>query len=167
MRRIDRPRRTEGLRKAIMWAATRMAVLVLTAFSLAGCITPLKYGPMAENHGLGYRDFPNADGSFTILVVAFDSATAQQFWDRRAQELCGDTHFHKNIFRAEVPVVRVSGYAPSAVNPGYGGAYSEDQHGSFYLEGYLRCGGDAASTTVQPSPASDAAAQPPAPAVTP
>ncbi|MFZ2030203.1 MAG: hypothetical protein WAU68_07845, partial [Vitreimonas sp.] len=128
-----------------MWPAMRTAVLILAGLALAGCITPLKYGPMAENHGMGYRDSSNADGSYTILVIAFDAATAHQFWDRRAEELCGDTHFHKNIFRAEVPVVRVTGYAPSAVNPGYGGAYSEDQHGSFYLEGYLRCQGEAES----------------------
>jgi hypothetical protein len=148
-----------------MWTAMRWAVLGVAAVAMTGCITPMKYGPMAENHGLGYRDSRNADGSFTILVVATDAATAQQFWDRRAQDLCGDTHFHKNIFRAEVPVVSYTGYAPSAVAPGYGGAYTEDQHGSFYLEGYLRCQGEAAPAATPPTP--PASAQASAPAVTP
>jgi hypothetical protein len=121
----------------------RMMVLALAGLLLAGCLGPLKYGSLADNNGLGYRDTQNPDGSYTILVIAYDPTTAQQFWDRRAQELCGGTNFHKNIFRAEVPVVRYSGYASNPMNPTYGGSYSEDRHGNFYLEGYLRCQGDA------------------------
>jgi hypothetical protein len=117
--------------------------LAIMAVALAACATPPKYGPMADNHGLGYRDTHNPDGSYTILVVAYTAATAQEFWDRRAQELCGSADFHKNIFRAEVPVVRVSGYATNAYNPSYGASYTEDQHGNFYLEGYLRCDAEA------------------------
>jgi|SRR6185295_1834350 len=122
----------------------RTIVLAIAGLVLTACLGPLKYGPMAENNGLGYRDRQNPDGSYTVLVIANDSATAHQFWDRRAQELCGSANFHQNIFRAEVPVVRRSGYATNAYNPSYGGAYTEDVHGSFYLEGYLRCEGGAA-----------------------
>lgn len=128
-----------------------MGVLAIAGFALTSCLGPLKYGPMAENNGLGYRDRQNPDGSYTILVVANDSATAQQFWDRRAQELCGDANFHKNIFRAEVPVVMTSGYV---ANPyGGGGSYTSWAHGAFYLEGYLHCDADhqTAASGAQPA----------------
>ncbi len=152
-----------------MSVAARAGVLILAGLVLGACLGPLKYGPMAENNGLGYRDRQNPDGSYTILVVARDDATAHQFWDRRAQELCGGANFHKNIFRADVPVVQQSGYATNPYNPTYGGAYTQDVRGSFYLEGYLRCEAgahpQAASGEETGSPV--AAATTPAPTTTP
>lgn len=126
--------------------------LVLGGVVLAACATPIQYGALSEGHGYGYRETQNADGSYTVLAVAPGDAMAREFWDRRAQELCGGTDFHKNIFRAEVPVVTTQGYAPSAYPGGVGGSYTSWAHGAFYLEGYLRCGGasqTAAAPTVQ------------------
>jgi hypothetical protein len=118
----------------------RLAAAITVASALAACATPIQYGALSEGHGYGYRDTQNADGSYTVLAIAPGDAMARQFWDRRAQELCGGTDFHKNIFRAEVPVVSTTGYAPSAYGAaGTGGSYTSSAHGAFYLEGYLHC----------------------------
>jgi hypothetical protein len=126
-------------------AVVHIAALALGAVVLHGCTTPV-YGPIsAENGGLGYRDMRNSDGSHTIRVVARTPAQAHEYWDRRAVELCGGPTYRKNIFRAEIPVVTQSGYATGA--NGYGGAYTQDVYGALVMEGYLRCGGDAAQET--------------------
>jgi len=121
------------------------SLALLAPLALAGCITPVTYGAIGADSAYGYRDRQNADGSYTLLAVAPSAPMAHQFWDQRAQELCGGTNFHKNIFRAEIPVVTYTGYVSNAY--GGGGSYSEDRYGGFYLEGYLRCGGEEAPTT--------------------
>ena len=119
-------------------AAARACALAAGVFALSACATPATYGPLgADSQPFGYRDHPNADGSHTILIVADSAPSAHAFWDQRAQEICGDTAYQKNIFRAQRPVVSTTGYA---VNPyGGGGSYQQDVYGSFVLEGYLRC----------------------------
>src|SRR5688572_8921596 len=129
----------------------RVAALAICGLTLAGCITAT-YGPIgAENsYGYGYSDLRNADGSYTIRVVATTAPQAHEFWDRRAAELCGSPNFRKNIFRAEIPVVTVSGYA--AGPNGYGGSYVEDRYGSLILEGYLHCEADAQTAAAEQTP---------------
>ncbi|KAF0179894.1 MAG: hypothetical protein IV086_11975 [Hyphomonadaceae bacterium] len=138
-------------------SAARAAGAALVGLALAACATPPPvYRPIGPKTALGYRDTPNADGSHTVLVVALTAATAHEFWDRRAHELCGET-FHKNIFRAEVPVVTVHGYASNGYS---GGSYAVDQYGLLHLEGYLRC--ETAAATAEPA----VSAPPEIPAVT-
>lgn len=82
---------------------------------------------------------------------------AREFWDRRAQEICGGREVHKNIFRAEVPVIQATGYATNIY--GGGASYTTWAHGAFFLEGYLHCAGaDAAGAAAA---AADAGAAPP------
>jgi hypothetical protein len=106
--------------------------------ALAGCATPVVYGPIGTS-AFGYRDRQNPDGSHTILVVAPSATVAHQFWDQRAAELCGGAEYRKNIFRAEIPVVTTTGYAPNAYNPAYGASYTQQVYGALQLEGYLHC----------------------------
>jgi hypothetical protein len=115
-----------------------------------GCATAPVYGPLGAKSMYGYRDRPNADGSHTILVVGLSADQAREFWDRRAQELCGGSEYRKNLFRAQRSVVQASGYAANAYNPAYGASYTYDTYGAFELEGYLTCR-DAAETPVAPA----------------
>jgi hypothetical protein len=127
----------------------RFVALAASAGALAGCVTP-QYGPIGDKSPYGYSDAHNADGSYTIRVVATTAAQAHDYWDRRAAELCGGPHFRKNIFRAEIPVVSYSGYATGA--NGYGGAYTEDRYGDLVLEGYLHCETESADQAAERSP---------------
>lgn len=99
----------------------------------------MTYGPIGER-GYGYSEVRNADGGYTVRVVAMSPAQAHEYWDRRAAELCGGADFRKNIFRAEIPVFSYTGYASGA--NGYGGSYTEDRYGPLILEGYLYCAAD-------------------------
>jgi hypothetical protein len=109
--------------------------------ALAGCATKFEYAPIdaATHRPYGYRDTHNADGGYTILVVmpAYSPNVdlAQQFWDRRAEELCGGADYRKTMFRAERPTVHYDNY---------GG-----RPGDYYLEGYLYC--SAAAPTTEPA----------------
>lgn len=124
---------------------------LLGGWALLGCVTPIAYGPMsAESRGFGYSDMRNADGSYTVRVVAGSGAQAHEFWDRRAAELCGGANFRKNIFRAHIPVVTYTGYASGPY--GYGGSYTQDAYGAPILEGYLHCEGDAETPTAASEP---------------
>jgi hypothetical protein len=124
---------------------------------LVGCVTPPTYGPIGHvENQYGYRDSQNADGSHTILVVAASPPMAHEFWDRRAAEICGSTTFDKNIFRAQRPIVQVSGYVSNGY--GGGGSYTQDAYGDFIMEGYLRC--EAAAASADAAPAEDAAPTP-------
>lgn len=126
--------------------AARASVLAAAALALAGCVTPPSYGPIGHvQNQYGYRDRQNPDGSHVILVVAGSAPQAQEFWDRRATEICGSPNFEKNIFRAQRPIITTTGYAPNALNPAYGASYTQDSYGDFLIEGYLHCEGEAAS----------------------
>ena len=140
----------------------RIAAWAIGACVLAACATPIVYGPIGANSGYGYRETRNSDGGYTVRVVAASPVMAHEFWDRRASELCGGPHFRKNIFRAEIPVVTVSGYAPGP--NGYGGSYTEDRYGALVMEGYLYCENEpptaeATDTTAAPEPASNEGTQ--------
>lgn len=137
--------------------AARVSALAVV-LGLVGCVTPPTYGPIGHvENQYGYRDSQNADGSHTILVVAASPPMAHEFWDRRAAEICGSTTFDKNIFRAQRPIVQVSGYVSNGY--GGGGSYTQDAYGDFIMEGYLRC--EAAATSADAAPAEDAAPTPP------
>lgn len=129
--------------------ASMRGSLLCVCLVLAGCATPVVYGPIGPS-AFGYRDRQNPDGSHTILVVAPSAVMAHQFWDQRAAELCGSTDYRKNIFRADIPVVTTTGYAPGGI------AYTQDAYGAPHLEGYLQCNSPAEAAT---APAADAAAQ--------
>ena len=131
-------------------AVTRVGAALAAAGALASCITA-EYGPIGANNGYGYSDAQNADGSYTIRVVAMHPAQAHEFWDRRAAELCGSTAYRKNIFRADIPVVTQTGYATNAYNPAYGGSYTQDVYGPLIMEGYAHCGAPVAQATAEPA----------------
>jgi hypothetical protein len=134
-------------------AIRHAAPAAVCGLALLGCATPIAYGPIGETSQFGYSDMRNdVDSSYTVRVVAASAQQAHEFWDRRAAELCGGPNFRKNIFRAEIPVVSYTGYAPGP--NGYGGSYSEDRYGPLILEGYLHCEGEAQA------PASEGAAAP-------
>lgn len=136
----------------------------LLSLALAGCATPIVYGPLAAGNGFGYGDFPNADGSHTVLTIGASAEQAHAFWDQRAAEICGGAAYRKNIFRAQRPIVSGTGYASNAYNPSYGTTYTYDMYGTFNLEGYLRCEGPAAvveAATGAPAPEVPANPEPP------
>ena len=138
--------------------AARWAAATAFALALAACMTPPRYGPLGVDHArYGYRDHANGDGGYTIFVQAPTEPMAREFWDQRAAELCGGTNFHRNIFRAERPIVQQSGYASNGY--GGGGSYTVDAYGAVHLEGYLRCEGDdnAAATETADAGAEDGA----------
>jgi len=142
-------------------AAARIGALAVTAFALSGCVTPPTYGPIGSaDNQYGYRDRQNPDGSHTILVVAAGAAQAHEFWDRRAEEICGSASYDKNIFRAEIPVVTTTGYASNGYS---GGSYVQDVYGAFTMEGLLRCtdasapSGTDAAPEAAPSPEAETA----------
>jgi len=129
---------------------TRIGTALVAVSALAGCVTNV-YGPISERSQFGYADTRNADGSYTVRVVAASPVQAHEYWDRRAAELCGSTTFRKNIFRAEIPVVTTSGYAVNAYNPAYGSSYQQDVYGALIMEGYLHCEAAAAEPTAAPA----------------
>jgi len=138
-------------------ADARFGFALLAASVLAGCITA-EYGPISANGGYGYSDARNADGSYTIRVVAMHAAQAHEFWDRRAAELCSGATYRKNIFRADIPIVTQTGYASNPYNPAYGGSYTQDAYGPLIMEGYAHCEAPAAQAASEPAPASSEAA---------
>lgn len=111
--------------------------------ALAGCVAPFTYQEIGPGAPFGYRSTANADGGYTILVVMplYESelALAQQFWDRRAAEICGNANYRKIIFRAE----RANYYDNYGAHPG-----------NYYLEGYAYC--DASAS--EPAPTADSTA---------
>jgi hypothetical protein len=142
----------------------RASACAVIALALVGCVTPPTYGPIGHvQNQYGYRDNVNADGSHRILVVAASAPMAHEFWDRRAAEICGSTTFEKNIFRAQRPIVQVSGYVSNGY--GGGGSYTQDAYGDFMMEGYLRCT-DAQASAADAAPAEAQATSEQAPAAT-
>lgn len=126
--------------KRIDATGMRFFALSLVISALLGCATPVTYGPIGGKRQFGYTDTRNPDGSYTIRVIAPTGELAHQFWDQRAAELCSGGTYRKNIFRAEVPIMRQYGYAPSAYGGAYaGGSYAQDVRGAPILEGYLNC----------------------------
>jgi hypothetical protein len=104
--------------------------MLLCAIVCTGCITPVTYGPIGgENHATyGYTDRRSHDGHAILLVIVpaySNSATAHEFWDRRAREICESRDYTRNIFRAE-RATQLYDY--------YGG-----RPGDYFLEGYVIC----------------------------
>lgn len=140
-------------------AAARASMFAVAALALVGCVTPPAYGPIGHvQNQYGYRDRPNDDGSHNILVIAASAPMAQEFWDRRAVELCAGGAYEKNIFRAQRPVITTTGYASNGM--GGGGTYQQDMYGDFIMEGYLRCTDPPAEAAAEQAPAETAAPAP-------
>ncbi len=139
--------------------AIARALALIGVCAVVGCITA-EYGPIGtKGSPYGYSDMRNADGSYTVRVVALHAAQAHEYWDRRAAELCGGPNFRKNIFRAEIPVITTTGYAANPYNPGYGGTYTQDVYGAPVLEGYAHCENEPAQAAAVEAPAAPADAQ--------
>jgi hypothetical protein len=111
--------------------------LAAAALLMQGCATkPVLYGPIGPDVPYGYKDHPNADGGFTVLVdMPGTSAPAElrAFFDRRAAELCPAGVDRTNVFK-----MQHSDY--TAVNYGsqYPSVASRVWTGS-ELEGYVYC----------------------------
>jgi hypothetical protein len=135
------------------------------ALLMCACATPIVYGPIdGSKTGFGYSDQTNADGGYTVRVVASSPAQAHEFLDRRAAELCHSSYFRKNIFSAQMAVEQYSGYA-SGPN-GYGGSYTSYRYGAPVLQAYVYCDAATSETappvvTDQPAPAESAATSQP------
>lgn len=116
----------------------RAVVLAVSAATLlTACATPapVAYGPMGEGSAYGYRDRPNPDGGYTVLVVMPPEAApdlARSFWDRRAGELCPGGTLKTNVFRND----RASGTSYSYSN---GVSMGYRVFGGQQLEGYVYC----------------------------
>jgi hypothetical protein len=103
---------------------------VLLSIAVTGCVTAPTYAPMDRERGspYGYQERRTEDGRLILLVVVplhGGSALAQEFWDRRAGELCEGGAYAKNIFRAQ---------QATQLYDRYGG-----RPGDYELEGYVNC----------------------------
>lgn len=113
--------------------------LAAAALLLQGCATapPVVYGPVGSEAQYGYKDRPNPDGGFTVLVLLPGHASAAElrsFFDRRAGELCEAGIDRTNVFR-----VHASEYYGSAPYV-YGGAgIGSRSRMGVELEGYVYC----------------------------
>jgi len=81
------------------------------------------YGSLGgeEKRAYGYSEVQKEDGSY-ILTVKFPAAsdgqsTIQDFWDKRAEELCDSEDYTKNIYATNHPTVLYDTYGgrPSGV----------------------------------------------------
>lgn len=128
-----------------------LAGLVATGLMLQGCVTatPVVYGPIGPEAPYGYKDRPNPDGGFTVLVAMpgyASPAALRAFFDRRAGELCPGGVERTNVFR-----VHASEYYPGAPYVyGSAGVSSRSRVG-VELEGYVYCkpGSDAPDATTK------------------
>lgn len=132
------------------------ASAVAAALLLQGCVTatPAVYGPIGPEAPYGYKDRPNADGGYTVLVVMAGYATAAElrvFFDRRAAELCPTGVDRTNIFRVQANEY----YADAPYVYGSAGVGSRARVG-VELEGYVYC--KPGPESAGPSTAADGAA---------
>lgn len=113
--------------------------LAATGLLLQGCVAakPVVYGPIGTEAPYGYKDRPNPDGGFVVLVAMPGSsspADLRAFFDRRAGELCPTGIARTNVFR----VFANEYYAPAQYVYGSAGVGSRARVG-VELEGYVYC----------------------------
>lgn len=118
---------------------------------LQGCATakPAVYGPIGPEVPFGYKDRPNPDGGFTVLVVmpGYSAATElRAFFDRRAAELCPSGIERTNVFRVHANEY----YAPGQYVYGGAGVGSRGRFGT-ELEGYVYCKAGAPAPVAAPA----------------
>jgi hypothetical protein len=106
-------------------------IICFAVVMLAGCQT-VEYGPSGQKPyaRYAYSEQPNGDRRYILAVTGpgnADMATMKAMWERRAQELCGNTDYSRAMYRAE----RAGYYY------GYGGAAP----GAPVLQGFLDCTG--------------------------
>jgi hypothetical protein len=118
------------------------AGLVATGLTLQACATvpPIVYGPIAPEQPHGFKDRPNADGGFTVLVVEPGHAKPEilrAYFYRRAAELCPGGVDHTTIFRMDRPDTVLRNYSnqPSVAQRIWIAAE---------VEGYVYCKAEAA-----------------------
>jgi hypothetical protein len=97
---------------------------------LAGCET-IEYGPAGQKPyaRYAYSEQPNGDARYILTMAGpldAEMAVMKAMWEKRAQELCGNTTYSKAMYRAD----RTSFY-------GYYGATP----GAPVLQGFLDCTG--------------------------
>lgn len=113
--------------------------LTTSILLLQGCAAPkpVVYGPIGPEAPYGYKDRPNPDGGFVVLVAMPGYSTPadlRAFFDRRAGELCPSGIARTNVFR-----VFANEYYADAQYV-YGGAgTSSRSRVSVELEGYVYC----------------------------
>ena len=114
------------------------AGLVAAALLLQGCATaPAVYGPIGVETPYGYKDHPNPDGGYTVLVVMGGNAgpaALRDFFDRRAAELCPAGVDRTNVFRVQANDY----YSPAPYVYGGAGVGMRSRVG-VELEGYVYC----------------------------
>ena len=113
--------------------------LAVTGLLLQGCVAakPVVYGPIGAEAPYGYKDRPNPDGGFVVLVAMPGSsspADLRAFFDRRAGELCPTGIARTNVFR----VYANEYYAQAQYVYGSAGVGSRSRVG-VELEGYVYC----------------------------
>lgn len=111
-----------------------VSIILIAVASISACGTT-EYKQLNPNgiYGgeFGYYDTERDDGSYRLKVVypnkSNGSEMANQFWDRRAEELCGSSKFQKDITAAR-----------RLMDPAYRNNMFPDR-GPYMLEGFLTC----------------------------
>jgi hypothetical protein len=81
------------------------AVVLLALGLLAGCET-IEYGPAGQKPRalFAYSEQPDGEARFILTMVGpgnADMTVMKSMWERRAQELCGNSTYSKAMYRAE------------------------------------------------------------------
>lgn len=111
----------------------------VTLALLYGCATASpEYVPMTVKSPYGYKEILQQDQSYLLSVVLPVSPASEslsfEYWNRRAETLCGGTDYEKNIYKAMRPTLNPQTYyVQGGVSTGRGSA------GAFTLEGSLTC----------------------------
>jgi hypothetical protein len=111
---------------------------VVAGLSLQACATkPVDYGPVGPEKPYGYKDRPNSDGGFTVVVTMpanTSPAELRAVFDRRASELCPAGVARTNVFR-----VSHEGYNAPAPYVYRSAGVSQRVWTGAELEGYVYC----------------------------
>lgn len=139
-----------------------LALGLLWASEASSKPKPLAYGPIGEDAAYGYRERPNGENAYTLLIVAprwSSIAEATAMWERRASDLCPAGVAKRIIFRSDRKERYVAaGYVYGSVG------VSSRAPGAFEVEGYLYCkAGPGPEPGLDPKPSATPAA-PAAPA---
>jgi len=87
----------------------KYCILLMIIFISACAKTPTKYEPMLGNQSTGYTERQIAEGSYEIQVrgnVVTTYPTLEDYFHRRASELCGSTQYSSDITEETNLVIR-------------------------------------------------------------
>ena len=107
---------------------------------LCGCAsTAMDYQEKTSENPWGYEERVLEDGNYILSVFLpglgkSNNTLPFEYWERRAEELCGKGQYEKNIYKARRETQNTPGaYVYGGVGTGGGGP------GAFTLEGKLTC----------------------------